>query len=735
VNIAGLSVDKGLYDLVADEIAPGTGIAPYDFWSALSNIVQALGPGNRSLLLQRDRIQSRINGWHRQHRGRPVDPSEYKSFLTAIGYLVPEGPDFKVTVDNVDPEVAEIAGPQLVVPVDNARYALNAANARWGSLYDALYGTNVIPEEPGLEKGRDYNPRRGARVFQRVWAFLDDAFPLAQGSHTEIRQYTLANDGKVSELAAVLESGQQTGLADTGKFAGYQEENGELSAILLRNNDLHAVLRIDRMNTIGRTHPAGVKDVILEATPTTIQDCEDSRMAVDAEDKCRVYRNWLGLMKGTLEAAFTKNGTPMSRRLQPDVAYTAPDGGEIRLPGRSLMLVRNVGLHMYTDAVQTSGGEEIPETFLDAMVTVLAAMHDLRGKAAHANSRTGSIYIVKPKLHGPKEVAASVALFERIEKAFGLAPNTIKVGIMDEERRTTVNLKECIRRAKERAIFINTGFLDRTGDEIHTDMEAGPLIPKTEMKASTWMLAYEDWNVDTGLAVGLTGRAQIGKGMWAMPDDMRSMLATKAAHPQSGASAAWVPSPTAATLHVLHYHQVNVAQRQKALAKQRRARLDDLLTIPLLDRQRLQPEEIRKELENNAQSILGYVVRWIDQGIGCSKVPDINNVALMEDRATLRISSQHIANWLHHGLTTRDEVVSVFQKMAGVVDRQNAAASNYCNMAPDLAASAAFQAALELIFRGCERPNGYTEWTLHAYRRRVKNVNKKQGDYDARKNH
>jgi len=720
VQIAGLSVDKSLYTLVTDEIAPGTGVDPDDFWSSLSNIIRDLGPMNQSLLTERIRLQSCIDEWHRQRNDAPINIAEYKAFLCEIGYIVPEGPDFKITVESVDLEIARIAGPQLVVPVDNARYALNAANARWGSLYDALYGTNVIPENAGLEKGSGYNPRRGAKVFEQSWDFLDQAFGLAIGSHADVQRYSLKKNGEQVQLAIDLNDGRETGLADSNKFVGFRKSGGELKCILLRNNDLHVELKIDREDAIGVTHPAGIKDIFLESAVTTIQDCEDSVAAVDCEDKCRVYRNWLGLMKKTLEATFTKSGKQITRRLNSDKDYTAPDGNMFSLPGRSLMLVRNVGLHMYTDAVKTDQYEEIPETFLDAMVTVLAALHDIKKNAVYSNSRTGSIYIVKPKLHGPKEVAASVELFDRVEKAFGLDRNTIKIGIMDEERRTTVNLKECIRQAKERIIFINTGFLDRTGDEIHTVMEAGPVIPKTEMKETVWMLAYEDWNVDVGLKTGLMGKAQIGKGMWAMPDDMQSMLKTKVAHPESGANTAWVPSPTAATLHALHYHRVNVAKRQMALTGRQRATLDDLLTIPVLGKRQLSPEQIKKELENNAQSILGYVVRWIDKGVGCSKVLDINDVALMEDRATLRISSQHIANWLHHGLTNRDQIVSVFQKMARIVDQQNFTDTDYQDLSLNFDKNIAFKAALELIFKGCEQPCGYTEWTLHAHRRQIK---------------
>ena len=720
IKIAGLSIAKPIYDLVRDEICPGTGIHPDGFWAFLREIVEDLEPKNSALLARRDLLQSQIDDWHRRQKGMSIDMNAYKTFLTEIGYLVPEGEDFQIEVGGVDPEIALIAGPQLVVPLDNARYALNAANARWGSLYDALYGTDVIPEEGGLEKGGPYNPRRGEKVFERSWAFLDESFPLSGCSHSEVVRYCVTKTGCRIECRAVLSNGKETGLVDPNTFAGYRKESGELSCLLLKNHNLHVELLIDRDDPIGRSHPAGVKDVQMEAAVTTIQDCEDAVAVVDAEDKARLYRNWLGLMKGSLEAAFKKNGKNITRRLNPDREYTSPNGSLLTLPGRSLMLIRNVGLHMYTDAVKTVEGEEIPEAFLDAMVTSHAAIHDLKGNSPYRNSRAGSIYIVKPKHHGPEEVASSVELFGRVEDALRLRRNTIKIGIMDEERRTTVNLKECIRQARERVIFINTGFLDRTGDEIHTDMEAGAMIPKPEMKKSTWIKAYEDWNVDIGLEAGFIGKAQIGKGMWAEPDNMKAMLETKIAHPAAGASTAWVPSPTAATLHALHYHQVNVNERQSELVKRKRANLDDLLTLPLLGNRILSPEEIRRELENNAQTILGYVVRWVEQGIGCSKVLDIQNVALMEDRATLRISSQQVANWFHHGLATREEILAIFRKMASVVDRQNEGDPNYRSMAPDYENSTAFQAAIELVFMGRERANGYTEWTLHTKRREMK---------------
>ena len=721
IQKGGLRIAVALYDLVTHEILLGTGVDPDHFWAALEEIISDLGPENRAVLAKRDDLQRQIDAWYGQHKSQPTEIEAYKQFLADIEYLVPEGEAFQITTANVDNEIAIIAGPQLVVPVNNARFALNAANARWGSFYDALYGTDVIPEDNGREIGTTYNPVRGASVVTFAAAFLDKATPLARGRHKDVTTYQLKNNGASKNLSAILSDGTSTGLSDPGQFVGYSTAES-LTSVLLLNNDLHIEIQIDRSHPIGKNALAGVKDVILEAAVSTIQDCEDSVVAVDADDKVRVYRNWLGLMTGELEESFVKDGKTINRTLNKDRDFTAPDGSQFSLPGRSLMLVRNVGHLMTTDAVLDKNDQEIPEGFLDAMVTTVCAVHDLNGNGRFRNSRAGSVYIVKPKMHGPAEAALTEKLFSRVEDALDLPRNTIKVGVMDEERRTTVNLKECIREVSGRLAFINTGFLDRTGDEIHTCMEAGPVLPKETIKSEPWINAYEDWNVDIGLECGLKGRAQIGKGMWPKPDEMLQMIKTKQAHLEAGASCAWVPSPTAATLHATHYHSVNVAQEQTRLSARTRATFDDILTPPLLDDKPLTDTEIETELQNNAQGILGYVVRWIDQGVGCSKVPDIENVGLMEDRATLRISSQHIANWLHHGICTEEQVRAVMARMASVVDRQNSSDPAFRSMCSDLDHNIAYKAACDLVFKGRDQANGYTEPLLHAMRREAKAI-------------
>ncbi|MBH0006198.1 malate synthase G [Psychrobacter sp. SWN149] len=711
-----LAIDQQLYDFIENEVLPKVGFDSDKYWSGFEKVIKEFTPRNKALLATRDTIQAQIDQWHLDNPAKEgtIDYPAYKAFLQEIGYLLPEGEDFTVTTENVDDEVALIAGPQLVVPVRNARYALNATNARWGSLYDALYGTDVISNDNGQEATGGYNPTRGAAVVAYAKAFLDEHFALASGSYNDVTGFKVV-DGKLE----IVQGDSSTALKDNSKFVGFVGDAEHPTGVLLKNNGLHAEIQIDSDHPVGKDDPAHIKDVLLESAMTAIQDCEDSVAAVDAEEKVEVYRNWLGLMNSDLQETFEKGGKTRTRKQNPDREYTTPDGGKLILPGRSLLLIRNVGHLMQNPAILVDlghGQEPIFEGLMDGLITPLLTLNDLKGKNELSNSRKGSMYIVKPKMHGPEEVKIANDLFNASEDLLGLERNALKIGIMDEERRMTVNLKEAIRQAKERVIFINTGFLDRTGDEMHTSMNAGPFVLKGEMKSQAWQPAYEQWNVDIGLETGLQGRAQIGKGMWAKPDEMKEMMDTKAAHPKSGASTAWVPSPTGATLHSIHYHQVNVADVQDNLKSRQRASLDDILTIPLAKNTNWTDEEKQQELDNNAQGILGYVVRWVNQGVGCSKVPDIDDVGLMEDRATLRISSQHIANWLHHSVVSEQQVMDTMKRMAKVVDEQNAGDDEYQPMSDDLDGSYAFKAACDLVFKGREQPSGYTEPLLHQAR-------------------